>query len=209
MEYKDRLIRILDDSYKILIEKISHGSIVIDNEASFQLHLSYILKTLGSLYEFSNDERFIINLESYIDLGVSSIKSGSNWARVDILYSIGTVDKSSKCAIELKYFKKENHREPNNRYDVFRDISNLEQYKNIGIDLCCFILGTDHSHYVNQESYSLETGDFDFRHNSNYKAGTRLDYKTEKPYGDPLFLKNDYIFKWDTISNNYYLKVII
>lgn len=209
MEYKDRLQEILNLGYRILSEKISHGSILIDNESSFQLQFAYILKTLGVLYEFRNDERFIVQLENHIDLDTSSIKSRSNWARVDIMYSIGTVSSFARCAIELKYFKKENHREPNNRYDVFKDLWNLEVYKNNGIDLCCFILATDHSHYVNQTSYSPDTGDFDFRNGKNYKAGTVLTYRTEKPYGDSLSLKNDYSFNWDTINNNYYLKIIV
>lgn len=66
MDHKDRLTRILDTGFDLLTEKISHGSIHVDNEASFQLQYSYILKTLGSLYEFDQNDRFIIELEKSV-----------------------------------------------------------------------------------------------------------------------------------------------
>ena len=53
--------------------------------------------------------------------------------------------------------KKENQREPNNRYAVFKDLSNLELYKKHNIDFCYFILATDLTHYYNQENYSSDT----------------------------------------------------
>ena len=37
--------------------------------------------------------------------------------------------------------------------DIFKDISNLEAYKENGIDLCYFFISTDHSHYVNQKQF--------------------------------------------------------
>jgi hypothetical protein len=109
----------------------------------------------------------------------------------------------------LKFLKKENHREPNSRYDVFEDLSNLELYKQHNIDLCYFILATDHSHYVNQEIYSPDTSDFDFRNGKKYKAGTILKYKTVKPYGEDISLKQDYSFSWDTVEKYHFLKVKI
>ena len=114
---------------------------------------------------------------------------------------------SVKTAIELKFFKRENYREPNNRYDVFQDIRNLEIYKNNDIDLCFFVLGTNHPHYFNAEQYSLDTSDFDFRQGSIYKKGTSLIYNTQKPYGAEIVLDSDYEFKWQEIGNFYFLKL--
>jgi hypothetical protein len=118
-------------------------------------------------------------------------------------------DNLTRAAIELKFFKKENHREPNNRYDVFKDLSNLEMYKQHDIDLCYFILATDHSHSCSQGSYSSDTADFDFRHDKSYKAKTVLKDRTAKPYGVDLALSNDYVFRWDNINDLYFLKVKI
>lgn len=106
-------------------------------------------------------------------------------------------------------FSKANQREPNNRYDVFKDLSNLELYKGVGIDLCYFMIGTNHPHYVNQSQFSLETGSFDFRDGSSYLAGTELVYNTAVPYGPPISLKNSYVFKWDIfeLEQQFFLKI--
>ncbi len=199
---------IIEQSYDILIRKIGEGTVNPKNEASFQLEFGCILKTIGNLYQFDINDQFNIEFESQIELKSESIKSGTNKARVDILikYSSGGVE--TLAAIELKFFKKANHREPNNRYDVFKDLSNLEQYKNNGIDICYFILATDHSHYVDPKlKLSNDTGDFDFRDGAKYRANTKLEYKTAKPYGDVIFLNQNYIFTWVSINKLYFLKL--
>ena len=198
---------IIEQSYDILIRKIGEGTVNPKNEASFQLEFGCILKTIGNLYQFDINDQFNIEFESQIELKSESIKSGTNKARVDILikYSSGGVE--TLAAIELKFFKKANHREPNNRYDVFKDLSNLEQYKNNGIDICYFILA-DHSHYVDPKlKLSNDTGDFDFRDGAKYRANTKLEYKTAKPYGDVIFLNQNYIFTWVSINKLYFLKL--
>jgi len=123
----------------------------------------------------------------------------------------GNKEAFSTAAIELKYLKKLNHREPNNRYDVICDISNLEKYKEEYFDIGYLLVLTDHEHYVNQKEYSDDTKDFDFRHNIQYKAKTKLVYRTEKPYGQPLVLNGNYTFKWNTLHliNNKKLFVLI
>lgn len=200
---------IVETAYRLLINKLAYGGIHAKNESSFQLELGYILKTLGQLYEFRAVDKFQLEFETYIQLSEQSIKSKSDRARIDLLINYRDDDNATKAAIELKFFKKENHREPNNRYDVFKDLSNLELYKENGIDLCYFFLSTDHSHYVSQESFSIDTADFDFRDGQAYKSGTLLQYRTEKPYGPDLKLNRDYKFKWDTVNDLYFLKVKI
>jgi hypothetical protein len=91
----------------------------------------------------------------------------------------GNEHQKIKSAIELRFLKNKNHREPNNRYAIFKDISNFEAYKENGIDLCYFYISTDHSHYVNQEIYSIDTADFDFRDGFDYKKRKILNYNTE------------------------------
>lgn len=198
---------IIDTAYKLLTTKLAFGGLSVRNESAFQLEFGHILKTLGQLYEFRLVDKFHLEFETYISLNGKSIKSKTDRARVDLLLKYYDHDSLTKAAIELKFFKKDNHREPNNRYDVFKDISNLELYKSHGIDLCYFILATDHSHYFYQDNYSQDTADFDFRNERKYKAGTILKYKTEKPYGDNLSLNQDYNFIWDRINDLYFLKL--
>jgi len=200
---------IIETSYKLLINKLAHGGITAKNENSFQLELGFILKTIGQLYEFRLVDKFQLDFETYINLHEQSIKSQSEKARIDILIEYRDNEYSTKSAIELKFFKKENHREPNNRYDVFKDLSNLELYKKNNIDVCYFILATDHKHYVNQNEYSIDTKDFDFRDKAEYKSNTILEYRTDKPYGNPIKLNNSYNFNWIQIKDLYFLKVKI
>lgn len=197
--YRDRLINIVEFAYARLREKINGGRICIENEASLQLHLSSILKSTGELYERSKNEVFSIELEKPVLLSNGRFeKSGTSKAKIDIWISFEDLETKTKhsCAIELKFFKHVNHREPKNRYDVFSDIQNLEAYSDFA-DLGFLIVATDHHHYVNQDSYSPDTADFDFRHGRNYIAGTMLTYNTAKPHGEPIALINSYSFNWD------------
>lgn len=198
---------IIDTAYSLLTQKLAFGGLSARNESAFQLEFGHILKTIGQLYEFRLVDKFHLEFETYISLNESSIKSRSTRARVDLLLKYQDEHHTTKAAIELKFFKKENHREPNNRYDVFKDISNLELYKSHGIDLCYFILATDHSHYCYQDKYSSDTADFDFRHGKEYKSGRVLQYKTAKPFGPDISLKNDYHFEWNKIEDLNFLKL--
>lgn len=210
MEKENQLnltLEIIETAYRLLTHKLAFGGLTAQNEAAFQLEFGHILKTLGQLYEFRKEDKFHLEFETYISLNEQSIKSKSDRARVDLLINYKDEQTETRAAIELKFFKKANHREPNNRYDVFKDISNLEMYKDHGIDLCYFILATDHKHYVNQTQYSIDTADFDFRNESEYQQGTLLKYKTAKPYGSDIQLRQNYLFKWDSVNDLYFLKL--
>lgn len=198
------LTEIIELGLKIFQNKISGGIIDFNNEASMQMQFGMILNTLGKLFESKQSDVFNIELESFFCIDKKFDKSNSNKAKIDIAMCFGNRTAFSTAAIELKYFKKSNHREPNNRYDVFTDISNLEKYKEKYFDICYLLVLTDHEHYVCQKEYNYDTKDFDFRHNREYKSKTKLIYKTKKPYGKPLFLSGDYIFKWNELhlTNN-------
>ena len=203
-KYKKRLEEIVNNGYSILINQIAGNAIQIDNEASFQLQFAYILKTLGDLYRYSSNDLFTIELENTFSIKSQFAKSKTKKARVDIILSLGDFSNFSTVAIELKFLKAINHREPNNRYDAFLDLHNLEVYKRENLfDITYFILGTDHKHYVNQKNYSTPTSKFDLRNGSTYKAKTTLIYGTSKPYGVPLALENDYTFNWDIIKKEF------
>ena len=215
MEIKERLDEIVKFAYELLMQKLSRGGIVSKNEASFQLELAYILKTLGQLYEFNKDDKFYLELEHPIILNETSSKSNSQKARADIYIEYTLGQETIKAALELKFLKKENGAESDGRWSVFTDLSNLEKYQqNKDVDLGYFILATDHSHYVNQEKYGKVAEEFDFRNGKEYKANTVLKYHSTKTTDDySVCLSNDYKFNWknvDNFSDNqkfYFLKV--
>ena len=196
---RDRLIRTFDLAYECLRRKINGGRISVDNEASLQLQFASILKSVGELLEVERDEFFSIELEKSVSLATGAFgKSGSKKAKIDAFFSFtnAATKETHSCAVEMKFFKKKNHREPNNRYDVFADILNLESYG--GFSDCCFLLvATDHDHYVSQSEYSQDTAGFDFRDGITYMAGTTATYRTPKPYGVPITLRHPYSFAWD------------
>lgn len=127
-----------------------------------QLQLASLIKTIGLVHEYNRNEYFSVELEKPIRLPISAFgKSGTKKAKIDIYLAFRDFDGAlvESCAIELKFFKKKNQREPNNRYDVFLDIANLESYGSIA-QQCYLIVGTDHSHYIDQVAYSPATADF-------------------------------------------------
>jgi len=209
---QDRLTRVFELAYECLRRKINSGRIRVQNEASLQLHFAAILKTVGELLEVEQGELFNIELEKPISLvGKSFGKSGSNKAKVDIFFSYKDARTQSEqsCAVELKFFKKDNQREPNNRYDVFADLRNLEQYGDIA-DRCFLVVATDHNHYVTWTEYSKDTSDFDFRDGRSYVAGTAATYRTSTPYGDPITLTGSYTFAWDQVSEGlHFMRVAV
>ncbi|MBU1284169.1 MAG: hypothetical protein KJ884_06000 [Gammaproteobacteria bacterium] len=203
MNHEERIKQIVEIAYDRLCGKITGQRIDVSNEASLQLQFASILKTIGELYEETPDERFNIELEKSVILsGRAFVKSKTEKAKIDIWFSLENVKSGEKhsCAIELKYFKKINHREPNNRYDVFKDIHNLECYGSF-VDAGFLLVATDHPHYINQEVYSQDTKDFDFREGRGYIGGTELAYRTKKPYGPPITLKGKYNFSWRTVES--------
>ncbi len=193
----ENIKRIIDLGFKSLLGKVVGGSIDFDNEASMQMNFGAILKSIGELYEFRPTDKFHIELESRVIFPDAILKSGSSVALIDITMCLGNRHDFATGAIELKFFKKSNHREPNNRYDVFSDLKNLEIYRKHFFDVCRFVLLTDHKHYYDQGTYSKNTADFDFRNGKEYRKETPLEYKTKNPYGEPIVLENDYIFSWE------------
>ena len=193
-----RLCEIVNIAIPRLFEQIRGGRIVCESEATLQLHLGRIIATVADLYLVSERETFSIELEKPLRGGRE--KRG----RIDIWFQLtlanGTV---TRCAIELKFFKEANHREPNSRYDVFKDIARLERCKDVA-DVAFMLVGTDHQHYVSHASYSKNTADFDIRHGATYQAGTRLEYRTAKPYDVPITLAHDYEFRWAELPDTHY-----
>lgn len=204
------LEQIIEQGFNLFCLKYAKGGIVTRNEYSFQFELGVILKQLGQLYEFNPEDKFEIKFESNIELSEISKKSLTNKARIDIFINYKQykfVD--VQAAIELKFLKKESKKEPVSRYDVFADISNLESYKESGIEVCYLLLITDNNHYVNHKKYSKKTSDFDFRQGVTYKSNTVLSYRTEKSKRKDIVLTKDYEFKWLEYEELSFLKIRI
>lgn len=209
---QERITRVFDLAYECLRRKINGGRIEVENEASLQLQFAAILKSVGELLEVHRDEFFSIELEKPVELSEATFgKSQTSKAKIDIFCSYTTISNGEvhSCAIEIKYFRKKNHREPNNRYDVFSDIHNLENYGDFA-ERCFMVVATDHDHYVTQESYSADTCDFDFRNGKSYEAGTLATYRTQVPYGESIKLAGSYSFKWDpTAGGLHFMQLVV
>lgn len=207
---RERLTQAVDLAYTAMMRKINGGRIVVETEASLQLQFASILKVVGELLEAERNEFFTIELEKPIRHAEAIFgKSGSAKAKIDVYcaFTNASTKETHGCAIEMKFFKKRNQREPNNRYDVFADLHNLENYGAIA-DQCFMIVATDHPHYVTWPRYSSDTSDFDFRHGGSYSAGTTATYRTPKPYGPPIQLDGSYSFYWDqAVDGLNFLKV--
>jgi len=201
MTYKERTNQIVEIAFERLCGKVTGKRIEVANEASLQLQFASILKTLGELYEETKNERFNIELEKNVTLLDSD--SVESRKRVDIWFSLEDKkgDEQRACAIELKFFKRANQREPNNRYDVFQALHDLERYGKFA-DTGYLLVATDHPHYINQKKYSEDTRDFDFRDGSKYQEGTELVYRTQDPYGSPIRLRNNYCFNWNLVESD-------
>ncbi len=185
----ERLRRVVNLSVTTLFRQIAGGRIHCESEATLQLHLGRIISTATDLEITSERETYSVELEKPL----RSPDGGRG--RIDVWFRL-TEDNGRewRCAIEVKFFKRENHREPNNRYDVFKDIARLEGCGEVA-DIGFMIVATDHLHYVSQETYSEATSDFDFRCGRSYAAGTTLTYRTGG-YGSPITLACDYNFIW-------------
>ncbi len=199
--YKERMIEIINLSYKLLCSKVEGKSITIFNEASFQLQLGVIMKQVGLLYEFDLKDRFVIHLETPKEIE-PTIKSANGIARCDIEASLLRGDTcKAKALIELKYFhKSKNEAVTDNRFSVYKDLQNLEVYKSIEPSgtICCEIVCTDNENYKKPDTSSkINIGD-------NALSMKKIDYANKT-----ITLNNEHCFKWDSTDNGFhFLKII-
>ena len=188
----DRLRQIVSVAVPTLFAQIYGGRVKCESEATLQLHLGRVIATVGDLALVHPRETFSVELEKPL--------TGKSRGRIDVWFNLTTADdRAWRCAVELKLFKKANHREPNNRYDVFKDIERLESCKDVA-DLGFMLVATDHPHYIDQELYSTDTHDFDLRCGRSYIAGTQMVYRTNKPHGEPITLSQSYNFEWSAAT---------
>lgn len=196
---KDRLIKIIEDSYLILCNKISNGNILIENEASMQLQLGIIMGNIGKMYEFSSSEHFSLSLEKVFKIE-STCKSAKGSSRCDIYLQIQTPTDTCKAGIELKYFPiDKDEAVTENRFSILMDIENIEGYiSNKDIDMGYVITYTTNKNYTNPKSRSY------------IKIGNGLAINgTIESNNKQVHIKGNYPISWDSIDNNYFLKLFI
>lgn len=194
--FRERLEQIVSVAYDILCNKIAVGSIAVKNEASLQMQFGVLLKQVGSLYEFSIDERFSVELEipQYID---ASSKSTNGKARCDIYLSFADKQNCVSAAIELKHFVYDKMQEAvtDNRFAVMQDLENLERYKAKNPTLLCYeIVYTDNPNYANPQT----------------TAGIKLAPKVTQNYTyreRTINLQSSYEAEWVNYGSHYFMKV--
>lgn len=209
---------VVNYSYKLLMQKmrivndpvLEGGCLAIENEASMQLELGVILKTIGHLYEFTPNDKFIVLLEKKekLDGAIKTNKSDNEFknyaARIDIYIEYN----DAKAVLELKYLLKRNGAEPDNRFRVYADLYNLELCQQKGYDLCFFILVTDNEKYVDG-TIKGNAQEFIMRDGDTFKAETPLKYSNK--CNKIFYMKYNYTFKWDRWNrdsvNLYFLKL--
>ncbi|CUH82410.1 hypothetical protein [Tropicibacter naphthalenivorans] len=184
-----------------VIGQVNRGDLGEANEATVQHHLAL------SLHLLAREEGlpFSIIMERRIQRTNGGVfpKKGSNNAEIDVFFTVG--EDETRCAVELKLFKRSNHREPNNRYDSYADLANLEIYLEEHCDIGFFVLLTDHPHYFDPAfgDHRPGTADFSLREGHVYQAQRELSYRTNTPYGTPLTLRQDYSFHWQNDGNDW------
>ena len=200
--YRERLKEIIELSCDIFCRKVDEGMIDIPNEASFQLQLGTIMKMVGQLFEFNAKDRFVINLETPIEIEATA-KSVNGMARCDIelCFYYGSTCKA-KALIELKHFRKDkNETVTSNRFSLFKDLNNLEMYKKTdsSTTICCELVFTDNENYTNPNTDSkINIGE-------GVTSPKTIVYTSNKT----ITLDNEYTFHWESYSEKCHLLKIL
>ena len=194
------LSNIIETGIELFKRKLKEGGVKSSHKRTFYRELADILRSLGKLHEYSSEYEFELLFDDNLSTNEKVRTSFKNEVRVDfaITYTFGETLVSA--VLDFKFFKKAHGQESVNRYTAYRNLYYLEKYKELGIDLCYFLLLTDDPHYANEKAYSKEAEDFDMRNGHTYKAGTLLQFKRANPWGPDFSLKHDYRFDWEEIS---------
>ncbi|EBA04042.1 hypothetical protein RB2150_06063 [Rhodobacterales bacterium HTCC2150] len=176
------------------------------NEATLQHHLALYIH-LDALREGEPSINMTIEKKVRRDGQQPFPKKNSLTAGIDVFFK---QEDETGCAIELKCFHAANQREPNNRYDAYADLANLETYLQEHANVGYLVLITDHKHYFDPafREHRADTRDFCLRPEHRYLAGTELIYRKDPPYGAPIILENDYLFGWRNDGHRWRVLVV-
>lgn len=97
---EERMNHNLSSSWNIFIAQCIDGRAILHKEASFQHHFANIIQQVGTLYCFSKNETFYVDLEYTVQKQVGFERK----AEIDIVCELKNFESKNnvKAAIELK-----------------------------------------------------------------------------------------------------------
>ena len=159
--FTDRMRQLVSDAWELFCNKVGHGHIAINKEASMQLQYAYILNSLLPHYLFSHQESAALELETGVKINDSS-------KEVDLLLVTKHDGKAYTIAIEMKCYKEYassgGKRGATDIFmkDVYYDLYLLEQYCLNGIaDLGIELVMTDLERLINPKNKDAKCWDYD------------------------------------------------
>ncbi|WP_285767519.1 hypothetical protein [Peribacillus sp. SI8-4] len=194
-----RMNQILCSAWNIFIAHCIQGRAILHKEASFQHHFANIIQQVGTLYCFSKQETFHVDLEYTIQKQVGFERK----AEVDIVCELINFENkdSAKAAIELKHTIKSGDATDIGRIGSYQDIYRLEKLKELkheGFSVCKFYMLANRVAYTNVSPPN--TSGEDFPTYKGYEIEPRKIYKTvHTKIGKDveLIFNNSYKFNWN------------
>lgn len=206
-ELINRTYDLIDMTWQSFSQKVGHGLISINKEASMQLQYAYLLKNSIDLITYEGDERITIELET----GVIINGSPKN---IDIVLIIEKGNKSTAIPIELKCYRnrsasgKLRGAQDLFKMNVYEDLMLLESYStNLNTLHGVQLTMTDARNYVFPKSKVAKSWDYDISQGHSIEGPILIT----TPIGGKevrIELNNNYQFRWNDINNYYFLKII-
>lgn len=203
---RERISWAIEFAWIITIDKIVHGEIKVNKEASLQMQYSSILKTVLDLIKHTPVERIEIELETTVKIGAKSYI-------IDIVINFSDgISISEKHSIELKCYKtlasSGNKRGAGDIFmkDVYKDLFYSElyvKYKCVNHATCLIL--TDYKNFIYPKSKLTKNWIYDISqghslnggHFTTAVGGKNIDFE----------LSNNYTFDW-TNHGSYWSTII-
>lgn len=153
----ERINEMMELSWTIFVNQFISNKYAINLEAPFQLHFSTILKSVGGMYCLNKDESFNINLE--VNMG----EQKKNYIDIVVEYYIGSLGKTYKVPIELKYRTLSQSAEDIGEMKIYKDIYSLDKItskdnkEDCIIPFSYFFCITNNPRYIKVPGYGLKT----------------------------------------------------
>ncbi len=198
INYTDRIVNLLEISWRILKTRFNEKRHQITTEAPFQHHFAHIISTLGELHCTRRDDIFHVDLETRCE----DIKGKSKY--IDITCNF--TPEPASCAIELKFKTSKQGAQDHGRIDMFIDIEALELVCEKDYNIGRFYMITDSLPYINKSKRGVGT------HFTTYDGALVGPGQFHCPQSKGrenviVNLKNEYLFEWEKINNWYFLQI--
>ena len=192
-------------AWTVFAEQVGRGRLLINKEASMQLHYSHILHGLLPMFLNRPNERAHIELET-------GVKIDGHNREIDLVLcgecgsgSTYTIAVEMKCYRRLASSGKPRGAQDIFRKDVYEDLSLLEKYRQQGqADYGVALIMTDYVGLVFPKSKKAKTHLYDISHGAQFDG-----IELRVPVGGKdvhIELHGSYAFNWQHIENHYFLK---